>query len=120
MARKKNSNTQQEKSDRIVYREFGTKNNSEAIARGEQQLPPNQQDLRLQASRKGRKGKTVTIISGFQQQAESLPQLLKNLKTQCGAGGAVKENTIEIQGDHTQKLLDILTNLGYKAKISGR
>ncbi|MBO1347117.1 MAG: translation initiation factor [Hormoscilla sp. GUM202] len=120
MARKKSSNPSQENSDRIVYREFGKAENSEAIARGKQQLPPNQQNLRVQASRKGRKGKTVTVISGFQQQPESLAELLKKLKTQCGAGGAVKENTIEIQGDHTQKLLEILTNMEYKAKISGR
>ncbi|MBE9014067.1 stress response translation initiation inhibitor YciH, partial [Pseudanabaenaceae cyanobacterium LEGE 13415] len=38
---------------------------------------------------------------------------------QCGTGGAVKDDTIEIQGDHAQKLLQILTGLGYKAKISG-
>jgi len=120
MARKKSSNPAQENSDRIVYREFGPTDNSEALERGERQLPPNQQNLRVQASRKGRKGKTVTIISGFQQQPESLAELLKKLKTQCGAGGAVKENTIEIQGEHTSSLLEILTNLGYKAKISGR
>lgn len=120
MARKKTANRQAENGDRIVYREFGTKNNTEAIAREVQEVPPNQQNLRVQASRKGRKGKTVTIISGFQQQPESLTELLKKLKSQCGAGGAVKENTIEIQGDHTEKLLEILKNLGYKAKISGR
>ncbi len=120
MARKKSSNTQQKNSDRMVYREFGPMDNSEAIAREVQEVPPNQQNLRVQASRKGRKGKTVTIISGFQQQPESLAVLLKKLKTQCGAGGAVKENTIEIQGDHTSALLEILTNMGYKAKISGR
>lgn len=120
MARKNLSNNREENSDRIVYREFGSMDNSEAVAREVQELPPNQQNLRVQASRKGRKGKTVTIISGFQQQSESLAELLKKLKTQCGAGGAVKENTIEIQGEHTQKLLEILSNLGYKAKISGR
>jgi translation initiation factor 1 len=75
--------------------------------------------LRVQASRKGRKGKTVTIISGFQTKPETLAELLKQLKTQCGSGGTVKEETIEIQGDHSQKLVELLTKLGYKAKISG-
>jgi len=48
-----------------------------------------------------------------------LDTLLKQLKNQCGAGGTLKDNEIEIQGNHTQKLLEILTKLGYKAKISG-
>jgi translation initiation factor 1 len=41
------------------------------------------------------------------------------LKTQCGTGGTVKDNEIEIQGEHKQKILEILIKLGYKAKISG-
>ena len=44
---------------------------------------------------------------------------MKKLKAQCGSGGTVKEDTIEIQGEHKQKLLDILNKLGYKVKISG-
>ncbi|HEY9835149.1 MAG TPA: translation initiation factor, partial [Stenomitos sp.] len=90
-----------------------------ATERAVPELPPNQQDLRVQASRKGRKGKTVTVISGFQATPETLTQLLKKLKTQCGSGGAVKDNTLEIQGDHTQKLVPLLIQMGYKAKISG-
>jgi len=50
---------------------------------------------------------------------ETLATLLKQLKTQCGSGGTVKEDTIEIQGDHSQKLVQLLAQLGYKAKISG-
>lgn len=105
--------------ERIVYREFGPGSNPAAVERAVQELPANQQDLRVQASRKGRKGKTVTVITGFQAKPETLESLLKQLKTQCGAGGTVKENTIEIQGEHTQKLVQILVQLGYKAKISG-
>ena len=105
--------------DRMVYREFGPGSNPAAVERTVQELPANQQDLRVQASRKGRKGKTVTVITGFQAKPETLESLLKQLKTQCGTGGTVKENTIEIQGEHTQKLVQILVQLGYKAKISG-
>lgn len=105
--------------NRVVYQEFGTQSNSAAFERGIQELPPNQQNVRVQASRKGRKGKTVTVISGFQAKPETLNQLLKQLKNQCGAGGTVKDDTLEIQGDHAQKLVQILTELGYKAKISG-
>jgi translation initiation factor 1 len=103
--------------DRMVYSEFGE--NAAAIERPTPDLPPQQQNLRVQASRKGRGGKTVTVISGFQSNAETLAQLLKQLKAQCGAGGTVKENEIEIQGDHAQKLTQILIQLGYKAKVSG-
>jgi translation initiation factor 1 len=105
--------------NRVVYSEFGTKPNPDAMARGTANLPPAQQNLRVQASRKGRKGKTVTVITGLQANAETLADLLKQLKSQCGAGGTVKDQEIEIQGDHTQKLVQVLSKLGYKAKVSG-
>lgn len=103
---------------RIIYQEFGN-DNSAALERATPELPPEKQNLRVQATRAGRKGKTVTVISGFQTNLETLQALLKQLKTQCGTGGTVKENEIEIQGEHKQKILDVLKQLGYKAKISG-
>ncbi|NEP00258.1 MAG: translation initiation factor [Symploca sp. SIO2E9] len=105
--------------NRFVYQEFGENSNSAAFERGVQELSPHQQNLRIQASRKGRKGKTVTVISGFQAQPETLTKLLKQLKTQCGSGGTVKDDTLEIQGEHAQKLLQVLIQMGYKVKISG-
>ncbi len=99
------------------WREFGTDN--AATQRATPDLPPDKQDLRVQATRAGRKGKTVTIITGFQSKPETLQALLKQLKGQCGCGGTVKENEIEIQGEHKQKILEILKKEGYKAKISG-
>jgi translation initiation factor 1 len=102
----------------FVYREFGN-DNSAATERPIPELPPQQQNLKIQASRKGRKGKTVTVISGFQAKPETLADLVKQLKTQCGTGGTLKDNEIEIQGEHKQKIVEILTKLGYKAKISG-
>ena len=116
---RKSSDSQTSAQKRVVYSEFGNGNNSAALERPIAELPSNQQNLKVQASRKGRKGKTVTVISGFQVKPETLEALLKQLKTQCGTGGTVKDNTLEIQGDHTQKLVEILTKLGYKAKISG-
>lgn len=113
MAGKQKSNQ-----DRMAYQEFGN-SNSQAFERGVPDLPPQQQDLRIQATRSGRKGKTVTIITGFQHNREALTKLLKKLKSQCGSGGTAKDNTLEIQGDHKQKLLEVLTKLGYKAKVSG-
>ena len=114
MAGKRKSNRQ-----RMAYQEFGDRDNNKAFERAVPDLPPNQQDLRIQATRSGRKGKTVTVISGFQHKPETLTKLLKHLKSKCGAGGTVKDNTIEIQGDRKQQLLEIVTKLGYKAKISG-
>ena len=103
----------------IIYQEFGNQANSVATQRAVPDLPPNQQDLRVQATRKGRKGKTVTVITGFQCKPETLAGLLKQLKAQCGSGGTVKDNTLEIQGDHASRLVEILGSLGYKAKVSG-
>jgi translation initiation factor 1 len=105
--------------NRVVYSEFGGAAHSEATERATPDLPIAQQNLRVQASRKGRKGKTVTVITGLQANETTLADLLKQLKSQCGAGGTVKDDAIEIQGDHTQKLVQVLTKLGYKAKISG-
>lgn len=107
------------KQNRIAYQEFGSVDNSQAFARGVRDLPPKQQDLRIQATRSGRKGKTVTIITGLQHNDENLAKLLKKLKSQCGTGGTVKDGNLEIQGDCKQRLLEILTKMGYKAKISG-
>lgn len=117
-AKRKASDSKSSTGDRFIYQEFGN-HNPAAVERAVPELPISQQNIRVQASRKGRKGKTVTVITGFQAKPETLAALLKQLKTQCGAGGTVKENEIEIQGDHTQKLVQILTQLGYKAKISG-
>jgi translation initiation factor 1 len=112
----KSSGSQGAGKDRVVYSEFGTPDNSAAFERGTPDLPPNQQNLKVQASRKG---KTVTVISGFQSNSETLAALLKQLKAQCGAGGTIKDNEIEIQGDHAQKIAQFLIQLGYKAKVSG-
>lgn len=114
---RKSSDAKTSTTGRFVYQEFG--GNPAAVKRAVPELPVREQNIRVQASRKGRKGKTVTVISGFQTSPETLAALLKQLKTQCGTGGTLKENEIEIQGDHTQNIVQILTQLGYKAKISG-
>ncbi|AFY74988.1 translation initiation factor eIF-1/SUI1-like protein [Synechococcus sp. PCC 7502] len=102
---------------RLVYQEFG---NAQNIPEPDNILrSPEAQSPRIQASRKGRKGKTVTVITGLEADNTTLELLLKQLKNQCGAGGTIKDGEIEIQGDHAPKILQILTKLGYKAKISG-
>ena len=111
--------SQSKPSKSIVYQEFGNASHPEALERKSQDLPPQQQNIRVQSTRSGRKGKTVTVMTGFQHSPGTLNKLLKQLKSQCGSGGTLKDNTLEIQGDHRQKLVKLLGDLGYKVKISG-
>ncbi|NET10523.1 MAG: translation initiation factor [Merismopedia sp. SIO2A8] len=104
-------------SDRVVYSEFGHSN--AATERAVPDLPPSEQPIRIQATRKGKGGKTVTVLTGFQSSPETLKKLLKKLKAQCGSGGTIKDQELEIQGDHSETLLQQLVKLGYPAKISG-
>jgi translation initiation factor 1 len=67
----------------------------------------------------GRGGKGVSVITGVPLTGEALEALATRLKKTCGAGGAVKDGTIEIQGDHRDRLVAELCKLGYDAKRSG-
>ena len=81
--------------------------------------PPQQQHPRVFRDKKGRGGKTVTVIRDLQLSPEDLTALGKRMKKMCGAGGAVKEGNVEIQGDHRDKVVSELIKLGYKAKPAG-
>ena len=67
----------------------------------------------------GRGGKGVSVICGLPLAATALEELATRLKKLCGAGGAVKDGAIEIQGDHRDRLVAELQKLGYDAKRSG-
>ena len=76
-------------------------------------LPKNQQKLRLNMERAGRGGKTVTLVKGFVGSDKDINALCKLLKQKCGVGGSVKDGEIIIQGDHRQRLIEILKKEGY-------
>ena len=76
-------------------------------------LPNNKQRLRVSLDKKNRGGKVVTLISGFVGKSEDLNALGKYLKVKCGTGGSAKDGEIIIQGDVRQKVIELLTALGY-------
>ena len=75
--------------------------------------------VRIRREVKGRKGKTVTTLSGFLLDDKALQQFAALLKRRCGTGGSVKDGVIVIQGDHCQTLLTEIRKHGYTAKIAG-
>ena len=82
-------------------------------------LPPSQQDLRVWLDKKHRAGKVATIVKGFIGDDDALKDLAKVLKSKCGVGGSAKDGEIIIQGDHRDRVIEILTKSGYKSKKAG-
>ncbi len=82
-------------------------------------LKPDEQYLEAHFSNKGRGGKIVTIVKGFEGSESDLKGLGKLLKTKCGVGGSVKDGEIIIQGNHRDKVMQILKKEGYQVKRIG-
>ena len=76
-------------------------------------IPKNQQKLRVSIEKKGRGGKTATLIKGFIGTEADLKELGKLLKVKCGVGGSAKEGEIIIQGDFKQRIIELLKAEGY-------
>ncbi len=82
-------------------------------------LAPSLQDLHVWLEKNHRGGKTASVIKGFVGTADDLEALGKTIKTKCGTGGSAKDGEIIIQGDHRDKIMTLLAQLGYKAKKAG-
>lgn len=78
-------------------------------------LAPSKQTARL-AVEKRKRGKVVTVVRGLAAEDNDLPALLTRLKTACGAGGAVKDDLIELQGNHLERLRGLLEEIGYRVR----
>ncbi|GAB6011443.1 translation initiation factor [Viscerimonas tarda] len=102
----------------IVYStnpNFGYESEDEQSA---ETLPKEKQLLRISLDKRNRKGKAVTLITGFIGATEDLEDLGKFLKVKCGVGGSAKEGEIIIQGDFRNKALELLQKEGYaKSRI---
>jgi translation initiation factor 1 len=82
-------------------------------------LPPQQQTAYLHRDSKGRGGKTVTLVKKLVLSDDEMKDLAKKLKQVCGSGGTIKDDMIEIQGEHREKIAETLSKMGYKVKIAG-
>ncbi len=84
-----------------------------------QSLPPQQQTVYLHRESRGRAGGTVTVVKKLVLSEQEMKELVKKLKQVCASGGTVKGETIEIQGEHREKIAEALKKMGYKVKIAG-
>ncbi len=78
-----------------------------------QRIAPEKQTAKV-AVEKRKKGKQVTVVRGLPAAGNDLPGLLTRLKSSCGAGGTVRDDTLEIQGNHVERIRAALREVGYR------
>ncbi len=82
-------------------------------------IPPALQRVSVRLDRKGRGGKSVTLIEGLRMSDKDREILLKQLKTRLGTGGTLKNDTLEIQGDQRNVIMALLQGMGYRPRRAG-
>ncbi len=93
---------------------------SQCVCPKKDETPRGDGIVRVGTETKGRKGKSMTVISGVSLDHDDLRKLGNSLKRKCGAGGTVKGGVIEIQGDHRGTVIQELKEKGYVAKQTGK
>lgn len=84
-----------------------------------QTVPQGDGIVRVSRETKGRGGKAVTLVKGVLLDAAGLTELGKKLKNACGSGGTVKDGVIEVQGDHCDRVVELLKAQGHTVKRAG-
>ena len=111
--------------DPIVYSTGGARAPCPACGRDPCACPPpaeivpGKTVLRMRLDKKGRGGKTVTVLFDLPPHAEYFLGLLKRLKAHCGTGGALKDGNLELQGDQRDKAQAWLERLGFTVRRAG-
>ena len=85
----------------------------------QQAAPTGDGIVRVSRETKGRGGKAVTVVKGVLLDAAALAELGKQLKAACGTGGTVKDGVIEVQGDHCERVMQLLKAQGHTVKRAG-
>ncbi len=78
--------------------------------------PPAKQTARIRLEKRKR-GKQVTVIQGLDPVGDHLKHVLTQLKNACGAGGTVQDEQVELQGNHVERVVQLMSEMGYKTKV---
>jgi translation initiation factor 1 len=92
---------------------------AQCVCHAQKAAPAGDGIVRVSRETKGRGGKAVTLVRGLALAEPALNSLGKQLRTACGAGGTVKDGVIEVQGDHCERVIDLLKAQGLTVKRAG-
>lgn len=106
---------------RLVYStdKVFPRNDNPSVKALKEPIHPSQQRVYVRLERKGRGGKSVTLIEGLQMSEKDRESFLRHLKARLGTGGSMKNENLEIHGDQRDTVIALLQEMGYKPKRSG-